>query len=104
MTKTNNAEISFIVTEQDYDTPEGIEIILIKKNIWYYLWRYSNGLIPYIRKRKIIIKLNGIDSDQPTCSVEGGNYEMWSANFGRCVLSWWNIEVPEYYMGHAINE
>ena len=71
-----------------------IEIILIKRSILYWLWRLTNGLIPLYTKT-IKINIIGLNTATPNCKINKCGYDIWIADFGKCIQSWFKIEIDK---------
>ena len=80
-----------------------IKITLLRRNIWYYLWRYSNGKIPFIKRRFVEIEINNLDKQfEARCNIKSGNYDLWMCDFEDYLQTWWTVEISDNYEGGMV--
>jgi hypothetical protein len=85
--------------------PKGeLKITLIKRNLWYYLWKYSNGIIPFIKMKFLMIHIKGLNTDKPVCVSDKKEYELWECDFGIFKQIWLTMKISDKYEGGQITE
>jgi len=68
-----------------------ITITLIKRNWSYWFWRLSNGFIPFWFPQTIEITVK-----EDKCHLKKCGYDLWKADYGRFIQTWWTVEVNKW--------